>query len=111
MSLNAQPVLTILALVPCGKLVSYGQLADLAGLPGKARWVGQVLQRQDTTQLPWHRVLASDGRLSLAKGSEGWQEQRQRLQAEGIILRGDRVPMAQYRWQPDLAALLMLMEY
>lgn len=111
MGLSAQPVLTILALVPSGKVVSYGQLADLAGLPGKARWVGQVLRHQDTRQLPWHRVVASDGRLSLAKGSSAWQEQRQRLQAEGVLLQGERVPMARYRWQPDLAALLMLMEY
>ncbi|GAA3706067.1 MGMT family protein [Oceanisphaera sediminis] len=107
---HSHKVLTLLALVPPGQVVSYGQLADLAGLPGRARLVGRILRIEDTAMLPWHRVLAANGRISLPKGSDGWHEQRQRLQAEGILLKGDRVSMAQYRWRPDLAAILMLMD-
>lgn len=110
-----QQILTLLALVPYGKVVSYGQLADLAGLPGRARLVGSTLRTQNTEQLPWHRVVAADGRPGLPKGSSGWREQRQRLLAEGVFftgdpLTGDRVAMAKYQWQPDLAAMLMLFE-
>ena len=103
-------VLTLLALVPPGQVVSYGQLADLAGLPGRARLVGRILRTEDTSRLPWHRVVAASGRISLPIGSDGRHEQRQRLQKEGILLKGDRVSMAQYRWRPDLAAILMLMD-
>nr|WP_237332856.1 MGMT family protein [Zobellella iuensis] len=102
--------MTLLALVPRGKVVSYGQLADLAGLPGRARLVGRILRTQDTGALPWHRVVAASGRISLPKGSEGWHEQRHRLQQEGILVKGDRVSMKQHQWQPDLAAMLIWME-
>lgn len=110
-----QQILTLLALVPYGQVVSYGQLADLAGLPGRARLVGSTLRTQNTEHLPWHRVVAADGRLGLPKGSPGWLEQRQRLLAEGIFFKGNplggnKVAMAQYQWQPDLAAMLMLFE-
>lgn len=108
---SGHKVLTLLALVPPGRVVSYGQLADLAGLPARARLVGRILRTEDTSMLPWHRVVAASGRISLPTGSDGWHEQRQRLQAEGILLKGDRVSMAQYRWQPDLAAILMLMDH
>ncbi|WP_375058070.1 MGMT family protein [Zobellella sp. DQSA1] len=110
MSPHDRAVLTLLALVPRGKVVSYGQLADLAGLPGRARLVGRILKTQDTAALPWHRVVAASGRISLPRDSEGWHEQRQRLQQEGVLLKGDRVSMRQHQWQPDLAAMLMLME-
>ncbi|OIN13116.1 MGMT family protein [Oceanisphaera psychrotolerans] len=104
-------VLNLLALVPPGQVVSYGQLADLAGLPGRARLVGRILRTEDTSALPWHRVVAADGRISLPAGSDGWLEQRYRLQAEGVLLQGNRVAMEQHRWRPDLAVILMLMEH
>ncbi|WP_445398143.1 MGMT family protein [Zobellella sp. An-6] len=111
MDSRQQAILTLLALVPAGRVVSYGQLADLAGLPGRARLVGRVLRTQNTVDLPWHRVVAASGRISLPKGSDGWHEQRRRLQQEGVLLKGDRVLMKQHQWQPDLAAILMLMEH
>ena len=64
----------ILALIPAGRVVSYGQVADLAGLPGRARLVGKVLRETDKT-LPWHRVLGAGGAISLPKGSVGFDEQ------------------------------------
>lgn len=108
---HARRILTLLALIPSGRVVSYGQLADLAGLPGRARLVGRVLRTEDTSALPWHRVVGAGGRLSLPEGSDGWREQRERLLAEGVMLRGGRLDMKQYQWQPDLAAMLMLMDH
>ncbi len=59
-----------LAQVPEGKVVSYGQLAELAGLGRAARWVGRTLsQLPGDTRLPWHRVLGAGGRISLPLGS------------------------------------------
>lgn len=93
---------TLLSNVPRGRLVSYGQLAEMAGYPGLARWVGRVLsQLPDDTKLPWHRVVAASGRLSLPENSRAGNEQRQRLREEGILVDKNRVKLARYQWQPD----------
>ncbi|ART83577.1 cysteine methyltransferase [Oceanisphaera profunda] len=109
-------ILKLLALVPQGYVVSYGQLADLAGLPGRARLVGHTLRNLDVAALPWHRVVGADGRISLPKGSPAWLEQRQRLLAEGITFKGHAISgncvnMREFQWQPDLAAMLMLFDF
>ncbi|MGO1616536.1 MAG: MGMT family protein [Oceanisphaera sp.] len=112
---HARTILHLVSLIPYGCVVSYGQVADLAGLPGRARLVGHTLRRHDTEQLPWHRVVAANGRLSLPKGSHALIEQRQRLISEGITFKGDAisglcVAMTLHQWQPDLGAILMLFE-
>ncbi|ELM3615495.1 MAG: MGMT family protein [Aeromonas sobria] len=100
----------ILALIPTGKVASYGQVADLAGLPGRARLVGKVLRETDKV-LPWHRVLGAAGTISLPKGSQGFAEQTGRLQQEGVPVIGGRVRMKEWQWQPDLAELLFLLPF
>lgn len=92
----------LLSKIPEGRLVTYGQLARMAGYPGLARWVGRELsQLPDGTKLPWHRVVAAGGRLSLPQNTRAGDEQRQRLRAEGIFVEQDRVKLANYQWQPD----------
>ena len=94
----------MLAAIPAGKVVSYGELAALAGLGRAARWVGRTLsQLPDNTRLPWHRVLGAGGRLSLAAGTPSGDEQRARLRAEGLTLRNDRVDMRRHGWRPEEA--------
>lgn len=91
----------VLGQVPQGKVVSYGELADLAGLGRAARWVGRTLsQLPPDTRLPWHRVLGAGGRLSLAQGTPSGDEQRARLRAEGVSLRNNRVDMSRHGWRP-----------
>lgn len=97
--------------VPFGKVASYGQIADLAGLPGRARLVGKALSHKgETPLLPWHRVVRSDGSLAFRIGSAQALTQHQLLCAEGVLFSGHKVP-AQYRWQPDLATLLFELSY
>lgn len=68
---------SVLGQVPAGKVVSYGQLAELAGLGRAARWVGRTLgQLPSDTRLPWHRVLGAGGRLSLALGTPSGMNNR-----------------------------------
>ncbi|MCQ4054133.1 MULTISPECIES: MGMT family protein [Aeromonas] len=100
----------IIALIPAGKVASYGQVADLAGLPGRARLVGKVLRETDKV-LPWHRVLGAVGTISLPKGSEGFATQVGLLQEEGVAVIGGRVRMRDWQWQPDLAELLFLLPF
>lgn len=90
-----------LAQVPSGCVVSYGQLAELAGLGRAARWVGRTLSKlPDGSSLPWHRVVAAGGRLSLAAGTVSGEEQRARLRAEGVRMVNQRVDIKRHGWRP-----------
>ena len=92
---------TALAQIPAGCVVSYGQLAAYAGLGRAARWVGRTLsQLPDGSILPWHRVIAAGGRLSLSVDSLSGAEQRSRLREEGVQIHNDRVDMPRYGWRP-----------
>ncbi|MBU2038098.1 MGMT family protein [Thalassolituus sp. ST750PaO-4] len=76
---------TALAGIPAGSVVTYGQLAALAGMPGRARWVGRVLsQLPEGSQLPWYRVINAQGRLSFPPGSAAAARQQALLNGEGV---------------------------
>ncbi len=77
--------------IPRGEIAGYGEVARRAGLPGRARLVAKLLSSGDIPGLPWHRVLRSDGRIAFAAGSEGFDEQVQRLRAEGVQVDAGRV--------------------
>jgi methylated-DNA-protein-cysteine methyltransferase-like protein len=93
--------------IPAGRVASYGQVADIAGIPRGARQVGYALRNLPRGHdVPWHRVLQATGRIAFDEGSRGYREQRRRLLAEGVTVIAGRVDMQQYRWQPDLDELL-----
>jgi methylated-DNA-protein-cysteine methyltransferase-like protein len=76
--------------IPYGKVATYGEVARAAGYPRAARRVALAL-KQTGDSLPWHRVLASGGKISLP-GTSG-MEQRLRLEAEGVQFSGRAVRM------------------
>lgn len=85
--------------IPAGRVTSYGQIAALTGLPGRARQVGTVLKNlPKPATLPWHRVCNSQGRLSLPEGSARYREQKDRLGSEGIVFVRGRIALASYGW-------------
>lgn len=75
----------LIALEP-GEVVSYGDVADVAGYPRRSRAVGQLLARTDV-EVPWWRVVRSDGRLATTPPTE----QAALLRAEGVTVRAGRV--------------------
>lgn len=77
--------------IPKGKVSTYGDVAQAAGFPRTARRVAVAL-KHSPPGLPWFRVVGSGGRI-LLRGEKGL-EQRMRLEAEGVALRGGRVWMA-----------------
>lgn len=89
--------------IPRGKVATYGQVADLAGMHGAARLVGYALHAsREHHGLPWHRVLAAGGRLSLVKlDPHAATTQRIRLEHEGVrfTARGT-ADMAAHQWAP-----------
>ena len=99
-------------MIPAGCVASYGQVADLAGLPGRARMVGRALGADpERDSLPWHRVLCADGRIAFGPDDEAFATQRARLLAEGVTVRGGRVDMGRFRWQPSLAELAFGLDF
>lgn len=86
----------IIARIPRGRVITYGQVAEAAGFPGAARLTVRALYRG--AGLPWHRVVAAGGRIAL-KGVDG-QEQRLRLRMEAVTFRGERVRMDLHGWLP-----------
>jgi DNA-3-methyladenine glycosylase len=91
----------IIAAVPSGRVVSYGQVARMAGRPGSARAVGWFLRASPAPDLPWHRVVGGDGFLRpQAGGALGIGRQRARLLREGVRVRRDGwLSLQRYRWQ------------
>lgn len=84
-------ILAAVRAIAPGEVAGYGEVARRAGLPGRARLVARILSAGDEPGLPWHRVLRSDGRIAFAPGSEGFDEQVQRLRAEGVDVANGRV--------------------
>lgn len=89
--------------IPAGRVATYGQIAELAGLPGHARQVGYALYAlRAHSGVPWHRVVNARGRLSLGTVvPEGDVEQRIRLEIEGVRFDADgRIALERYQWHP-----------
>lgn len=87
--------------IPRGRVATYGQVAELAGLSGRARQVGYALHAlSEHSAVPWHRVVNSAGGIS-RRGIPGPElVQRQRLEREGVTFsaRG-RIDFAAFRWR------------
>lgn len=93
--------------VPQGCVASYGQIAEIAGIPRGARQVGYALrQLPPGHKVPWQRIITSSGHIAFDKGSKPYREQVRRLKADGVVVSGGRVDMKIHRWQPDLDELL-----
>jgi methylated-DNA-protein-cysteine methyltransferase-like protein len=94
---NREAIYLALMTIPAGKVVTYGQLASLAGLPGAARLAGAVLSSlPEKTQLPWHRVINSQGKISLPIDSASYKKQMQRLKAEGVEIKNGKISLRIY---------------
>jgi alkylated DNA nucleotide flippase Atl1 len=91
---HAREVLDAIALIPRGKVMTYGDVAEYVGR-GSGRTVGAVLSRHGH-EVPWHRVVLSSGHPNPA----GPVEALTRLQADGVALRpgGERVDLTVARW-------------
>ena len=99
----------VVAQIPAGQLATYGQIAELIGAYGCARQVGWALRRLSLpSQVPWHRVVNAQGRISMSLSREGsdWI-QRELLLAEGIPVDAEgKLPLARYRWLPPGAQFI-----
>lgn len=96
-----QKIWQVVLAIPEGRVASYGQVADMAGLGRQARFVGRALgMLPEGHAVPWFRVLRNTGQIAFPEGSDRFNEQVQQLRAEGVEVFGGKVSMARFRWQP-----------
>jgi methylated-DNA-protein-cysteine methyltransferase related protein len=89
--------------IPSGKVMTYGQIAGLAGSPRGARQVVRVLHSMSKKHnLPWHRVINSKGEIGF-KDEEMYVVQKLSLEAEGILVSSDgKLDLKVYLYEPDV---------
>ena len=85
----AQRVVRIVRSIPEGKVLTYGAVATAAGKIGGARTVAWILHSSaEKENLPWHRIVNREGRISLKPGY-GYELQRELLEHEGVVFQKD----------------------
>lgn len=95
-----QKIWQVVLAIPPGKVASYGQVAEMAGLGRQARYIGRALGKLPKGHsVPWYRVIRSNGQIAFPEGSGIYREQVGLLQAEGVEVVNGRVAMRLFRWQ------------
>ena len=99
-----EKIYAVVKRIPEGRVATYGQVAALAGLPGRARLAGTALRETpEGLSLPWHRVINAGGKVSVRSGlgvEEGYQ--RHLLEEEGVVFsRAGTVDLDRFGWNPD----------
>ena len=89
---HSEAILAAIESIPPGRVMSYGDVAEYAGV-SSARMVGRILA-VEAADVPWHRVLRADG----TPAPHLRTRQLERLRAEGVPMRGERVDMPAARW-------------
>ena len=104
---NFERIWRTVADIPYGHVATYGQIAELAGLPRRARLVGHALkQTPKRLRIPWHRVINAQGMISFPRDSEPYRRQMALLVEEGVEFMGQRIALERFRWRPSLDELL-----
>lgn len=95
-------VYDIIQKIPKGKVMTYGQIAELIGRPGKGRIVGWALHvNKNPDVIPCHRVVNSHGLISSGYAFGGPDAQKNLLEQEGIIFREDgSIDLSVALWRP-----------
>ncbi len=102
-----QAVWKVVAEIPTGHVLTYGEVARLAGMPRAARRVSQALRNAPRKmELPWHRVINAQGKISFQKDSSGWRRQKELLEVEGIVFLNGKIELEKYGYRGAVDRLL-----
>ncbi|HSE50679.1 MAG TPA: MGMT family protein [Gemmatimonadales bacterium] len=96
-----QRIYAVVRRIPRGKVATYGQVARLARLPGRARQVGYAMHALPPgTTVPWQRVVNAQGKVSRRRVPGAELTQRMLLLREGVRFGGGgRISLALYGWK------------
>lgn len=93
-----QEIWQVVAMIPVGKVSTYGQIAKAVGMRDSRR-VGQALHaNKDPVNIPCHRVVFADGALAPGYAFGGSGEQRKKLMTEGVVFAGNKVDLEKSGW-------------
>ena len=93
--------------IPRGHVLTYGEVARLAGMSRWARRVSQAMRRAPRSmELPWHRVVNAQGRISFPEESDGFQRQKRRLEEEGVVFLNGKIDLEKFGYQGALDQLI-----
>lgn len=97
-----QRVYEIVNQIPVGRVMTYGQIAEMLGTGYTPRTVGFVMHAADTENVPWQRVINSQGSCSTGKMTMPVNLQQKMLEDEGIVFNEKgRCDLSIYRWFPE----------
>lgn len=98
---DRQKLYSLLQTVPCGKVITYGKLAELLGNRSWARAVGTALHKNpDGDRFPCYKVVNSKGELSSSYAFGGIEEQKRKLEQDGITVNNYKVDIKKFGF-PD----------
>jgi len=93
--------------IPRGHVLTYGEVARLAGMSRAARRVSQAMRRAPRgMELPWHRVVNAQGKISFPPDSSGFQRQMDLLEGEGVVFLNGKIDLDRFGYQGALDHLL-----
>jgi len=97
----------VVADIPRGHVLTYGDVARLAGMSRAARRVSQAMRRAPRKlELPWHRVVNAQGKISFPADSTGYRRQKDRLEEEGVVFIEGKIDLERYGYEGTLDHLL-----
>ena len=97
----------VVAGIPRGHVLTYGEVARLAGMSRAARRVSMAMRRAPRgMQLPWHRVINAQGKISFPSDSSGYQRQKELLEQEGVVFLNGKIDLERFGYQGALDHLL-----
>lgn len=103
----ARKVWQVVCEIPPGHVLTYGDVARLSGMPNYARRVSQAMRwAPREVKLPWHRVINSQGRISLPKDSQDGRRQKELLEREGVVFIKGRIDLERYGYRGAVDRLL-----
>jgi methylated-DNA-protein-cysteine methyltransferase-like protein len=93
--------------IPRGHVLTYGEVARLAGMSRAARRVSMAMRRAPRgMKLPWHRVINAQGKISFPTDSSGYQRQKELLEQEGVVFLNGKIDLERFGYQGALDHLL-----
>lgn len=97
-----QRVYEIVNQIPVGRVMTYGQIAEILGAGYTPRTVGFVMHAAETENVPWQRVINSQGACSTGRMTVPINLQQQILESEGVKFNEKgRCDLKIYRWSPE----------
>jgi methylated-DNA-protein-cysteine methyltransferase-like protein len=102
MKISYNEIYEVIARIPPRRVATYGQIAELAGIPGQPRRIGYALSALSSgSSIPWHRVINAKGMISFRLGTGPDKLQRRLLKREGILFdSSDRIDLSRFQWKP-----------